>query len=307
MSRVMAYSGRPIPLENLLFHPSQALARQSSSPLQRGLLNLAGFGIAAWDPASRRPGDPLLYRSTTLPFFDANLRSLSEKMVIGSALAHVRGVPCGRTTSFGDQNLHPFRFPGCAWAMAHNGFLSGFEQMRRAVIGHTRPEVAMHQTGTTDSEAIYALIMSQLGDQASGDAEELVEAALKALRILRQIRRDHSLAHCSSLNLFFTNGTDLIALRFAFDYGCYPTDDRGECLVISQRDLSLWYTVGDRFEMTGGQWRMTGSPRGARSVLIASEPMTEDLSGWIEVPEYTVVIARQTASGVELRARPISV
>ena len=69
MCRILAYLGEPLPVKNLLFDTDNCLVRQSYSPrMMNTFLNLAGFGLKAWDPTSLRPEDPFTYRSTTLPF-----------------------------------------------------------------------------------------------------------------------------------------------------------------------------------------------------------------------------------------------
>jgi len=47
-----------VPLDNLLFQPDSALVRQAYMPKMLNLLNLAGFGLRAWDPGSHAPGKP---------------------------------------------------------------------------------------------------------------------------------------------------------------------------------------------------------------------------------------------------------
>src|SRR5215204_4201265 len=75
MCRILACLGEPLPVETLLFDTDNSLVRQSYSPrMMNTFLNLAGFGIKAWDPSSLRPDDPFTYRATTLPSFDRNLR-----------------------------------------------------------------------------------------------------------------------------------------------------------------------------------------------------------------------------------------
>jgi glutamine amidotransferase len=51
--RALLYLGQPVLLDNLLFQPDSALVRQSYMPKMLHMLNLAGFGMRAWDPASR--------------------------------------------------------------------------------------------------------------------------------------------------------------------------------------------------------------------------------------------------------------
>src|SRR6059058_2701269 len=81
MCRILAYLGEPLPVQTLLFETDNSLVRQSYSPrMMNTFLNLAGFGMKAWDPTSLRPEDPFTYRSTTLPSFDRNLRFLSAKL-----------------------------------------------------------------------------------------------------------------------------------------------------------------------------------------------------------------------------------
>ena len=45
-------------LDNLLFQPDSALVRQSYLPKMLHMLNLAGFGMRAWHPATRDPERP---------------------------------------------------------------------------------------------------------------------------------------------------------------------------------------------------------------------------------------------------------
>ena len=79
MCRILAYLGEPLPARNLLFDTDHSLVRQTHSPrMMKGVLNLGGFGMSAWDPRSLRPEDPFIYRATTLPTFvlyggDSNL------------------------------------------------------------------------------------------------------------------------------------------------------------------------------------------------------------------------------------------
>ena len=68
MCRILAYLGEPLPLGSLLFDPDNSLVRQSYSPrMMNTFLNLAGFGMKAWDPTSLHADEPFTYRTTTLP------------------------------------------------------------------------------------------------------------------------------------------------------------------------------------------------------------------------------------------------
>jgi glutamine amidotransferase len=130
MCRVLAYLGEPLPVRNLLFDPEYSLVRQSYGPrMMNTFLNLAGFGMQAWDPASLRPEDPFTYRATTLPSFDRNLRFLSSKLAPTCLVARP-GVTCSSEAVVTETNLHPFRFDGARVVLAHNRNLRQFPRMR---------------------------------------------------------------------------------------------------------------------------------------------------------------------------------
>lgn len=69
MCRVLMYLGRPVLLDNLLYQPDSALVKQAFNPRMLNLLNLAGFGMLAWDPHAQVPQRPWEHRSTALPVF----------------------------------------------------------------------------------------------------------------------------------------------------------------------------------------------------------------------------------------------
>src|SRR5262249_23033794 len=151
-------------------------------------------------------------------------------------------------------------------------------------------------SGTTDSEWIYALVLSQLDDPFGlPETRELADAAAAVLRLLRDVRQQHGIDTSSPVNLFLATGSSLVATRFSFDYGWYPDED-----VLLETDLpycSLWYTVGGEYVPRNGTSEMAASET-PRSVLIASEPLTIDTSTWLEVPEYSMILAERTPRGL---------
>jgi glutamine amidotransferase len=267
--------------------------RQSYMPKMLNLLNLAGFGLRAWDPGSHAPERPFFYGSPSLPVFDRNLKNLAEKVRAGCVLAHVRGVSYSTAVDISLQNVHPFQFEGLPWALAHNGDLAGIHDLKPLLAPNVRKSFLEKIRGTTDSEWIYALFVSQLADPASGAASEAeVFAALQAtLGIIRNARERVGIAQSSSVNLFITNGRQLAALRYCFDFGCYRTEDPAKVHEANLSFLSLWYTLGREYGLHEGEWRMTGGAEHAQSILVASEPLTRDTSAWVELPEYGALFA----------------
>jgi glutamine amidotransferase len=297
MCRALAYLGQPVVLDNLLFQPDSALVRQSYMPKMLHMLNLAGFGLRAWVRDSNEPDLPFSYASATLPVFDRNLKSLAEKIKPSCVLAHVRGVAYSTSVDISLQNVHPFQFPGVRLALAHNGDLARFGEMKPQLLAHVKPRLAQHIKGTTDSEWIYALLASELDDPAADcDAAEIVAAVERTLAILREARARCGISSSSSVNLFLTTGDQLAAVRYCFDFGCYPTEDPARVHEANLHFLSLWYTSGRQYGHYDGEWKMIGGSDTADSIIIASEPLTRDTSTWLEVPEYSMIYA-DTRSG----------
>ena len=293
MCRALAYLGEPVVLDNLLFQPDSALVRQSYMPKMLNLLNLAGFGLRAWDRGSHRPDRPFAYASASPPVFDRNLKNLAEKVRAGCVLAHVRGVAYSEAVEISTQNVHPFQFDGLPWALAHNGELARIDELKPLLAAHVRPELRAAIRGTTDSEWIYALFASHISDpRAPSSAEADVLAALEqALAVLREARRRIGVDVASSVNLFIANGRQLVALRYCLDFGRYPTDSAARVNEANSGFLSLWYTLGRDYALHGDEWRMTGGAERADSILVASEPLTRDTSSWVELPEYAALFA----------------
>ena len=224
MCRILAYLGEPLPVEHLLFDTDNGLVRQSYSALMMNtFLNLAGFGMKAWDPTSLRPEDPFSYRATTLPSFDRNLRFIASKLAPTCLVAHVRGV-----TDSGDAIGHryePTSFPvhGQPRRPRAQRPPAEFARMRYSLVEHVRPELAQCIEGTTDSEWIYALILSQLDDPYGvPETRELADATANALRILRSVRAARGIDTSSPANLCLSTGRAVVATRVSFDYGWYP-------------------------------------------------------------------------------------
>lgn len=289
MCRVLAYVGEPIDLEDLLYGTDSSLLRQVYAPQLMSVLNLAGFGMVAWDDRSHAPEVPFVYKTAEIPIFDRNLRSLSGKLRPTSVIAHIRGVLHGDREVVAQCNLHPFRWDGAPVALAQNGTLSAFGAMRYDLLPYIRPELAGKIEGTTDTEWIYALLLSQLPARAvSVTAEHYERAMVATLECIREIRLRRGIAHSSGLNLVLSDGRRLVATRFTLDYGWYENDAPSP----AQRFdfVSLWFTAGSAYARVNGEWAMRGGEQ-ERSLLLSSEPLTSDTSTWLEVPEYSMLTA----------------
>ncbi len=304
MCRILTYLGKPILVEELLYKPDNSFIQQSYNPKYMShLLNLAGFGIAAWDHTSHNPLCPYLYKTPQLPFYDGNLRNLASKISPYCLLAHLRGVSYHEEQIVSIQNVHPFSFPKSNVVLAHNGSLSHFEMMRYDLLEYIKPDYKNHINGTTDSEWIYGVFLSQLPSPIGMyETEDIIKAVLETLRILQRVRQKRNIKVNSPVNLFITNGEFIAATRFVLDYG-WPAADG--VLSTHAGYHSLWYTYGDSYGLYDNEYKMKESTT-KKSIIIASEPLTEDTTTWLEVPEYTLIVARQVENNINITSQDIN-
>jgi predicted glutamine amidotransferase len=292
MCRALLYLGQPVLLDNLLFQPDSALVRQSFMPKMLHMLNLAGFGMRAWDPQSANPDQAYAYYSQSLPVFDRNLQNLAHKIRPSCLLAHVRGVAYSTRVEISLQNVHPFHFPKVPLVLAHNGDLARMAEMKPLIAQHIRPEHLSQIHGTTDSEWIYALVLSQIsGPLDNLDEERVFGGIQRAFEIIRDARAKLGIDISSSVNLFIANGRQLAAVRYCFDFGRYRTEGPDKVHEANLAFLSLWYTLGRDYNLHEGEWKMVGGAENADSIIVASEPLTRDTSAWVELPEYGALFA----------------
>src|ERR1044072_5998194 len=124
--------------------------------------------------------------------------------------------------------------------------------MRYDLLEYVTPELGRHIAGTTDSEWMYALLLSQLDDPAAmPDADELERATIRVIEILREVRARRGIDISSPVNLFLATGRCLVATRFVMDYGWDPDDD--PMLEVELPYVRLWYTAGRADAARGGE------------------------------------------------------
>jgi glutamine amidotransferase len=305
MCRMLAYLGNPIMLEQLLYVTDNSFIKQTYNPrYMQHLLNLAGFGLVAWDGSGRNPELPHVYKTTNLPFYDDNLSNIANKINPRCFLAHIRGVSYNENQVVNTQNVHPFMFPHTGVALAHNGALDHFEKMKYDLLEFITPVFQKYIVGTTDSEWIYAIFISQLKNLNPEDkytTPNIILALTNTLKIIQRVRLKHQIESASPVNLFVTNGEFVAATRFVYDYGWQPFDAPPSTHFAYH---SLWYTYGENYGLYDNAFQM--QPNGKKSsIIIASEPLTMDNTSWIEVPEYTLLVVRRERDEVEIVSQDI--
>jgi len=162
-------------------------------------------------------------------------------------VAHVRKRTVGTIAL---ENTHPFR--SGPWVFAHNGTIEDLGHLRALVA----PDRLSTLRGQTDSEILFAFLLGRLDQHGLGDGglQILTDAALSCA--INDLSRRTALG---SLNFLLSDGTVLYAYR------------HGRPLFLLERSPS------DRSLATPGP----------SSVLIASEPITEE--PWRPIPEQALL------------------
>jgi predicted glutamine amidotransferase len=161
---------------------------------------------------------------------------------------------------------------------AHTGAISGFAKVRHLLEAQLSTEAASIVRGETDSELCFGLFLTELGDLSLPQTAVSMAQALD--RVIGAITRTTAAAgvqHASSLNFAVTNGVDAVVSRYR--------NSRCE----AQQPPSLYLNFGTGLKLNndgclGFQSRELGS------VVISSEPLCNDISGWAIVPKNTMVL-----------------
>ena len=260
MCRWIAYSGPPIPIDSLLFKPSNSLIRQSfSARYSTHPTNADGFGLG-WYAALPKPG---LFRDTRPAWNDGNLVSLAEQIESRLFFAHVRAAT---GTAISRQNCHPFRHD--RWLFMHNGQIGGYGRLRRELDRMITAEFYPHRVGTTDSEAIFYLALVNGLGRDPGPALARSVAQIETLMAAAEIEPPF---HMTAV---IADGETITALRYSSDRNA-PT---------------LYYAQGSAVSVEDSDVKFAP---GQGAVLVVSEPLdTSDLE-WHEVPEGHLLQARR--------------
>ena len=294
MCRMLGYLGGPVLLDDLLYAPDSSLLKQTVDAQMLSMLNLAGFGFAAWSDDWHQSDAPLCYRNTQVAVFDKNLQALARKISANGLIAHLRGVPYRADTQVNLENVHPFHFDGLPIVLAHNGDLADFHAIKFDLVEHVKPEFLRQIHGSSDSAWLYALLVSRLENPTGPHAAvDLVHAVDETLSIIRRARQHRGITRSSSVNLIIGDGRNLVATRFTFDFGRFDQlPFQGGIEYLSQ-----WYTFGRDYGLHDGEWKMIDGPAGANAVIVASEPLTRDVATWVEVPEYSALMMTKDDQG----------
>ena len=283
MCRFLCYAGPEVLLAELLYRPKNSLILQSYQASDRPEpLNGDGFGVGWYSRGvARTPG---VFKSVTPAWNNMNLQGLAGHISSPLFFAHVRAASPGMRVS--EANCHPFARGRYLWM--HNGTVGGFDRVKRR-IRESLPDHAYDAVeGTTDSEHAFAVFLALVGDADRRlPAAELGGALVETIRWVEHWTEEAGVTAPSYFNFAVTDGESVAAVRYVSDPVLEPA--------------SLYYSAGKRYGCREGVCRFSeGSPQ-ERSVIIASERLTEEKGDWVRVaPNHVLTVGPGLEVGVEL-------
>jgi glutamine amidotransferase len=259
MCRWLAYSGSPIPIEEVLFKPAHSLVIQSlhARNAPTTMTNGDGIGVGWYG----RGGDARLYRSTNPAWNDRNLKELAADVESKMFLAHVRSSTGGAVQQ---TNCHPFRFG--KWLFMHNGEIHGWLQVKRDLAMAVEPTLYTGIEGTTDSELMFYIALT------FGLEKDPPGAIAKMVGFIEKVGRTHGIEKSIQMTLAIADGVRIWFFRYSSP-GCKP----GSLYFSTDiRELRKLYPDVPRFKTVSDETRM-----------VVSEPFVDLPGAWQEVPEST--------------------
>ncbi len=132
-------------IHSSLMHAENALAEQSNK-------HPDGWGVAYYIANS-----PHLVKSVKTAIDDSLFQKVSGIVTSQTIVAHLRKATIGQANYI---NTHPFQHG--RWVFAHNGNIKNYEKHREKILKMISPDLRKYILGTTDSEAIFYLLLTYI-------------------------------------------------------------------------------------------------------------------------------------------------
>jgi glutamine amidotransferase len=227
MCRHIAYIGPLVsPAELVLDAPSSLLGQCTTArEMSWGRDNLDGWGIAF----QTQQGDVQRHRSARALTEHPEGRQLLRETKTDRYIVHIRQKTPGSATHA--VNSAPFS-DGSTRFFTHNGYVADFRSgVREQLLPKISPARSAEIGGDTDSELLFALVLSRLDDGAS---------VVEAVGALTDVAERYG----GRYNVLFWSGDTIVATRW--ENSLYVRD-RGAVIVTSEPlDDGAWHAVPER-------------------------------------------------------------
>jgi predicted glutamine amidotransferase len=267
MCRWLAYSGSPIPLEQLLYKSEHSLIDQSlHSRMGVETTNGDGFGIG-WYPADD-PAAPALFRGVGPAWSDLNLRELGHAVQSPLFLAHIRA---STGTAVQQTNCHPFRYG--RWLWQHNGAVREFRRVKRELVLAVDPAYYPAMLGSTDSEVMFHLALT------FGLQSEPVAAVERMVGFVEATGRRYGVEYPIQMTVATSDGERVWIFRYSSE-----GDSRSLFFSTAVDTLRTMYPRNEILQRVSDETR-----------LVVSEPLGELVGAWQPVPESSYGVIQKGA------------
>jgi predicted glutamine amidotransferase len=267
MCRFVAYLGKtPALLKHVLDAPENSLIIQSKAARKGpSRLNADGFGIGWYQKDIEE--NPGTFKSTLPAWNDQNLLSIASKIESKCFCGHVRASTIGGVNY---ENCHPFAFN--QYMFMHNGSIFGFEKIRQQLSSELHDTYFDQIKGRTDSEYFFALLMDRLHHLPKENSNlDLMDKAMRqAIQKINTLQKPFKKDDHARINTVLTNGSEMLVTR-------YTSGDPNDV-------LPVFFTLGDQWDAHTKYSTMLPIKDKPQALLIATEPLTENIKGWHEIP-----------------------
>ncbi len=257
MCRFVAYHGKkPVLLKTILTEwPNSLITQSKLAKESKTCLNGDGFGLGWYN--REIDAEPAIFRSVRPAWNDANLLSISSKVLSNCCLAHIRASTVGDVAL---ANCHPFAFK--EFLFAHNGTIQNFTKIRKKLLCSMKDPFFNQIKGLTDSEHLFMKLMEEL-EGSSISTVTLFEALKNTISFLKTLFQEIGELADFRINAVLTNGKIMTVIR----YSNLP-DNPAHSLYFSPSILP-------------------------EALLIASEKLTGGENTWKEIPSNHVLLIEE--------------
>jgi glutamine amidotransferase len=251
-------------VECTLIHAQNALMLQSRSDM-RGKSHPDGWGVSVYEDFL-----PTVERRVSAAYEDLYFSAAAERVFASTVVAHVRKATVGSPSL---ANTHPFTHQ--CWTFSHNGTVTAFERVRQVLLSETLPALRECIRGTTDSELLFAWLLSRMEEEGLSPEERCPDLPSLVSLVARSIRRVAALSEeagayrPAKLNVVLTDGQVALGTRW---------------------NNSLYWLLREGIhdcEICGIPHVRHSEGLAYRAMIVASEPVSHE--AWQEVPERTIV------------------
>jgi glutamine amidotransferase len=228
------------------------------------------------------------YKCASPPGNDANFHSICAGTSTLAAFSHIRAATGSSVTPI---NNHPFVFG--RHTIMHNGLISHFAQVKRQILDITEVNAYENIKGTTDSEHLAALYITNLTRENPGveawektyPLEQMLQALTDAfhqiIKIQQSILGAANVQACS-LNVCVSDGQQLVAIRARN----HPIENPPSLYYSTTAGVTLNRKFPDHPDANLGhenpqpESELKAPKEHGKHVIIASEPTTYKIEEW---------------------------